>query len=154
MYCLPGYPKDCPGVWGKCRSRPIIMPCVSLPVPRDLLSINSVHALSHSVVSNSVTPRTVARQAPLSVGFSRQESWSGLPCPFPGDLPNPKDQTSVSCISCTGGRFFTREPPGKPSGSGETTSEYWLEESTEGPGLGEGLFLPFTVKANSTIGGA
>ena len=36
-----------------------------------------------------VTPWTVARQAPLSMGFSRQEHWSGLPCPRPGDLPNP-----------------------------------------------------------------
>ena len=36
-----------------------------------------------------VTPWTVAHQAPLSMGFSRQESWSGLPCPSPGDLPNP-----------------------------------------------------------------
>ena len=36
-----------------------------------------------------VTSRTVARQAPLSMGFSRQEYWSGLPCPPPGDLPNP-----------------------------------------------------------------
>ena len=35
-----------------------------------------------------VKPWTVARQAPLSVGFPRQESWSGLPCPAPGDLPN------------------------------------------------------------------
>ena len=35
------------------------------------------------------TPRTVARQAPLSVGFSRQEYWSGLPCPPPGDLSDP-----------------------------------------------------------------
>ena len=43
------------------------------------------------------TPWTVARQAPLSVRFSRQEYWSGLPCPAPGDLPNPGDQTSVSC---------------------------------------------------------
>ena len=34
-------------------------------------------------------PETVARQAPLSMRFSRQEYWSGLPCPFPGDLPNP-----------------------------------------------------------------
>ena len=41
-------------------------------------------------MSNSfVTPWTVTRQAPLSMGFSRQESWSGLPCPPPGDLPNP-----------------------------------------------------------------
>ena len=37
---------------------------------------------------NSVTPWTAARQAPLSMGFSRQEYWSGLPFPSPGDLPN------------------------------------------------------------------
>ena len=36
-----------------------------------------------------VTPRIVACQAPLSIGFSRQEYWSGLPCPPPGDLPSP-----------------------------------------------------------------
>ena len=36
-----------------------------------------------------VTPWTVACQAPLSMGFSRQEYWSGLPFPSPGDLPNP-----------------------------------------------------------------
>ena len=36
-----------------------------------------------------VTPWTVARQAPLSMGFSRQEYWSGLPFPSSGDLPNP-----------------------------------------------------------------
>ena len=45
--------------------------------------------LSCSVVSNSfATPWTVACQAPLSIGFSRQESWSGLPLPSPGDLPH------------------------------------------------------------------
>ena len=42
-----------------------------------------------SVVSGSETLCTVACQAPLSMGFSRQESWSGLPCPPPGDFPNP-----------------------------------------------------------------
>ena len=36
-----------------------------------------------------VTPLTIARQAPLSVGFPRQESWSGLPFPSPGDLTDP-----------------------------------------------------------------
>ena len=36
-----------------------------------------------------VTPWTAARQAPLSMGFFRQEYWSGLPCPPPGDLPDP-----------------------------------------------------------------
>ena len=47
-------------------------------------------SVSGSVVSDSLaTPWTVAHQAPLSVGFSRQDYWSGLPCPSPGDLPYP-----------------------------------------------------------------
>ena len=41
------------------------------------------------VVFDSVTPRTIARQAPLSMEFSRQEYWSGLPLPPPEDLPDP-----------------------------------------------------------------
>ena len=45
--------------------------------------------VSRLVVSNSVIPWTIARQAPLSVGFSRQECWSGLSFPSPGDLPDP-----------------------------------------------------------------
>ena len=46
--------------------------------------------LSHfSRVQNFVTLWTIACQAPLSVGFSRQEYWSGVLCPPPGDLPNP-----------------------------------------------------------------
>ena len=45
--------------------------------------------LSCSIVSDSATPWTVARQAPLSMGFSRQGYWSGLPFPYPGDLPYP-----------------------------------------------------------------
>ena len=53
------------------------------------------------------TPWTVARQAPLSMGFSRQECWSGLPCPPPGHLPDPGDKT---CVSCIAGSFFTTEP--------------------------------------------
>ena len=42
-----------------------------------------------SVVSDAATSWTAAHQAPLSMGFSRQGYWSGLPCPPPGDLPNP-----------------------------------------------------------------
>ena len=48
--------------------------------------------LSHSVVSNSVTPWTVACQPPLSKGFSKQEYWSGFPGPPSGSSP-PRDQT-------------------------------------------------------------
>ena len=46
------------------------------------------------------TVRTVSPQAPLSMGFSRQEYWSGLLCPPPGDLPDPRDWTCVSHVSC------------------------------------------------------
>ena len=50
------------------------------------------------------TPWTVACQAPLSMGFSRQKYWSGLPFPSPADLPDPGTELQVSCIA---GRFFT-----------------------------------------------
>ena len=45
--------------------------------------------LSCSIASDSATPQIVARQAPLSMEFSRQENWSGLPFPPPGNLPDP-----------------------------------------------------------------
>ena len=48
-----------------------------------------VQSASHSVGSNSATPWTVALQAPLPMEFSRQEYWSGLPCPPPGEIPDP-----------------------------------------------------------------
>ena len=54
------------------------------------MEVESVENVSCSVVSNSATPWTVASQAPLSVEFSSQEYWSGLPCPPPGDLPDPE----------------------------------------------------------------
>ena len=54
---------------------------------------------SHSVVSDSfATPWTVACQAPLSMGFPREEYWSGLPFPPPGDLPSPGTEPRVSSI--------------------------------------------------------
>ena len=57
-----------------------------------------------------VTPWTVACQAPLSMGFSRQEYWSGLPFPSPGGLPNP--DTGIKPVSpALAGRFFGTEPP-------------------------------------------
>ena len=51
----------------------------------------------------------VACQAPLSMGFSRQEYWSGLPFPSPGDLPD-LGITLLSCVSCTADGFFSTEP--------------------------------------------
>ena len=56
---------------------------------------------------------TVTHQAPLSMGLSMQEPWSGLPCPPPGDLPDPRTEpeSPVSPYIATG--FFTTEVPGK-----------------------------------------
>ena len=59
------------------------------------------------------TPWTVAQEAPLSVGFSRQEHWSGLPCPPPGVFPI-QDWTYSSSGSCIAGEFFIAEALGKP----------------------------------------
>ena len=53
---------------------------------------------------------TVAHQAPFSMGFSRQEYWSGLPFPSPGDLPHPGTEP-MSLVLASG--FFTAEPPEK-----------------------------------------
>ena len=50
---------------------------------------------SLSCVRLFVTPWTVAYQAPLSMGFSRQENWGGLPFPSPGDLPNPGIESGI-----------------------------------------------------------
>ena len=59
------------------------------------------------------TPWTVAHQAPLSMGFPRQEYWSRLPFPPPGDLPSPGTEP-VSPVSLTlAGRLFTITQPGK-----------------------------------------
>ena len=59
------------------------------------------------------TPWTVACQAPLSMGFSRQEYWNGLPYPYPGNLSNP----GIECESPElQANSLSSEPPGKPQG--------------------------------------
>ena len=71
--------------------------------------------ISGYIVSDSVTPWTVVHQAPLSMGFPRQEYWSGFPCPPSGDLPNPGIEPASPEFPALAGGFFTTEPPGKPS---------------------------------------
>ena len=64
-----------------------------------------VKLLSH--VRLSATPWTVACQAPLAMGFSRQEYWSGLPFPSPGDLPHPGiEPRSLAAPELAGGYFI------------------------------------------------
>ena len=64
-----------------------------------------VKLLSH--VHLFATPWTVARQAPLSTGFSREEYWSGLPCPPPGDLPDPGIEPKSLMSPALAGGFLT-----------------------------------------------
>ena len=63
-------------------------------------------AKSLSRVRLCVTPGAVARQAPLSVEFSKQEYWSGFPCPPPGDLPDPGIEPASLMSPALAGRFF------------------------------------------------
>ena len=70
-----------------------------------------------------MTPWTVVHQVPLSMGFPRQEYWSGLPFPSPGDLPDPGIKPRSPALA---GGFFTTEPPGKPIRSQEIANEYMV----------------------------
>ena len=65
-----------------------------------------------SAVSDSATPWTIAHKAPLSMAFSRQEYWSGLPFPTPWDLPDPGIKLIASLALA--GRFFPNPSPEKP----------------------------------------
>ena len=91
-----------------------VFPIVSLPA-----NLSSTlpwrQLLSH--VWLFATPWTIACQAPLSIGFSRQEYWSGLPLSFSRWPSRPRNWSHISCVSRTAGRFFTTESPGKPATS-------------------------------------
>ena len=63
----------------------------------------------------SVTPWTTARQASLSLGFSRQAYWSGLPCPLPGDLPDPGIEPMSPMSPALQADSLPTEPSGKPT---------------------------------------
>ena len=71
-----------------------------------------VKVKSLSLVRLFVTLWTVAHQAPLSMGFSSQEYWSGLPFPSPGDLPNPGTEPESPALQADA---LSSEPPGNQS---------------------------------------
>ena len=73
-------------------------------------------SVSRSVMWDSATPWTVARQAPLCMGFSSQEYWSGFPFPTLGDLPDPGNEPGSLVSPALAGGFFITEPPGKTLG--------------------------------------
>ena len=73
-----------------------------------------VKVKSLSRVQFFAAPWTTAYQIPLSMGFSRQECWSGLPFPSPGDLPDPKIEPGSPTLQADA---LPSEPPGKPFSS-------------------------------------
>jgi len=76
-----------------------------------VLTPRYVLVFSHSVVSNSAPPVDLACQSPLSMEFSRQEYWSGLPFPPPRDLPDPGIVPASLASPALAGIFFTTGPP-------------------------------------------
>ena len=81
-------------------------------ISSDIIGMNVCAMLScFSFVWLFVTPWTIAHQAPLFMEFSRQVTWSGLPFPSPGHLP---DQGIEPILHALSGIFFTNEPEGSP----------------------------------------
>ena len=83
-------------VWRKCKMKAVLI---------IFTLCCAVLCLSH--VRLFAAPWTVACQAPLSMGFSRQDYWSGLPCPPPGDLPDPGFTPASLMSPALAGSFFT-----------------------------------------------
>ena len=95
--------------------------------PNRPLDIRKKENVSCSVMSNSVTPGTAAHQAPLSLGFPRQEHWIGLPFTSPGDLLNPGIEPRSLASQADS---LSSEPPGKPRLSAYPQSQLVLNQYT------------------------
>ena len=104
-------------------------------------SLHPCHGFTPVLVlsPSNVSPWTVAHQAPLSMGFFSGRN-TGVDCLSTSlGSPQPRDQTHISCISCTAGRFFTAEPSwvlGFPGGSAGKQSACYVGEQGSIPGLG------------------
>ena len=97
-----------------------------------------VRMLSHfSCVRLFATQLTVACQAPLSMGFSRQEYWSGLPCPSPWDLPDPGLKSTSPNSPALAGRFFTTST----SWEGTQLFHLWVYTQRNGKPLLRQIFV-------------
>ena len=127
QHARPPCPSPTPGVyshlyqssqWCHPTISSSVIPFYSLP-PSIFPSIK-VKLLSR--VQLFVTPWTVAYQAPLSMGFSRQECWSGLPSPSPGDLPDPGIEPRSPALQADA---LPSEPPGKPASGSFQISRFF-----------------------------
>ena len=117
---------------------------------------SEVKVKSLSRVCLFATPWTVAHQAPLSIGFSRQENWSGLPFPSPGDLPDPGLEPGSPTLQADA---LLSEPPGKPIHPSKLSSNITssgIPSKTLAPSLILGtvnyfLFCPPMVPCQSSV---
>ena len=87
---------------------------MNLCMQKELFKLYNEVVCAYWHVRLFVTPWTAAQQAPLSTGSSRQEFWSRLPFPTPGDLLDPGNEPWSSASPEVVGRFFTTEPSRKP----------------------------------------
>ena len=83
-------------------------------IPREI-HVYVISHFSHVHLFVTLWMWIIAHQAPLCMGFSRQEYWNRLPCPPRGDFPNPGIEPASLLSPALAGRFFTTVPPGKPS---------------------------------------
>ena len=95
---------------------------------RDFVCTNLIVGLSSvtQLCPTLCNPMAITHQTPLSMGFSRQEYWSGLPFPSPGYLPNSGIEPMTLASPALAGRFFTTVSPGK-SHSSWISQRAWLK---------------------------
>ena len=116
----------------------------------------------HVCVFNHVrlfaNPQTEAHWAPLSIEFSRQKYWNGLPFPTPGNLPDPGIEPMSPVSPALGGRVFTAEPPGKPPCWFKKEGAFWrvvlikVEAMHAGTGVCGSLpFSQFSCKPKTVL---
>ena len=112
-----GIPSKWPWGWNQKWDLPVkcSLEILKTPTSSGYVCLHTSMLSCLSCIRLSATVWAVGGQAPLSMGFSRQEYWSGLLCPPPGDLSDPGiERTCGSWGSCTASRLFTAEPPRKP----------------------------------------
>ena len=107
-------------------------------------------SLSHVLLF--AAPQTVVYQAPVSMGFSRQEYWSGLPFPSPEDLPDPGIEPRSPALEADA---LTSEPPGNPKASVYNAGDLCsIPESGRSSGEGNGNPLQYSCLENPMDTGA
>ena len=139
--CLPSF---CPARSGSDATISISSLLEIISPPSEQCAVKCPQWLSR--IRLSVTPWTVARQAPLSTGFPRQEHWNGLPFLPPGDLPHPGIKPASPASPELADRFFTTAPPEKPLQSGVAFCFYpsWGSYHTDCATVSRELLKKFT----------